>query len=454
MRIEENGFPFRLSSFRSFIRGQNVPLEPGELAERERRRQIAIAHQEAIRQQLEERERRRMEEKQRRIQEEREEELRIEREQEIEMKRREMELKKLEEKQERERKRKEALQQALELAEKEAKSKKERLKNKNVNENVERSKSPVKEDNVIKNVLTNEDVELNNKPEQQKTNNEDICNNNAASIELNQESKCTNINKDNNAIEHVNDTSRLQPLSPFRDNIAVLLPAPLENLQGMQLAVLMPTAPASIPQSLPIAVPIALTNEATSPLTENRILTPSQYRTKQFRNSSTQTDFDYHRNEDQKYLREKFSGLEINEDSRMRKGRQVEERPKWGANRPPTRYLKQSEKDPVYQRRKLRQKMRQAKGSANSSDDSQTSPVTYRRKGYIEKRQRATWRRNDHMFARNVSVYQTEIIPLESDKEQIYYKSHSHRCCCQCLHGGELATPRSSARSYLPDCRD
>lgn len=38
--------------YRTYLRGQNVPLEPEELAERERRRQKAIEHQNAIRQQV------------------------------------------------------------------------------------------------------------------------------------------------------------------------------------------------------------------------------------------------------------------------------------------------------------------------------------------------------------------------------------------------------------------
>lgn len=503
---------------RSYIRGQNVHLEPAELAERERKRQIAIAHQEAIRQQLEDRERRKKEERERRIKEEREEELRIEKEQEIERERRETELKRVQEKQERERKRKAALQEALEIAEREAKEKKEklRMKKQNINENTDQRKSPNKEETIIHNVLTTSEVELNNKSEQQSNRNkhnmennnssnlnEDVCNNNIhlnnatnkTDTKLNNisDSKETNFTENSREILVTNNnnndllTPRFHQQLPMmrENNFALVLQTPVDMLQGMQFAVLMPATPSGIPQALPIAVPIGLINDSEPPAerTENRILTPTQYRNKRFCNSSTQTDFvDYNRNElqqDQRYLNERFANMEINSENRNRKCRSTrnderirevaEERPKWGANRPPTRYLKQSEKDLLYQRRKLRQKIRQNKVyndkcSPRSSDDSQTaSPITHRRKGYVEKRQsRALWRKNDHLFARNVSVYQTEIIPLESDKDQIYYKSHSHKCCCQCLNGNHLknvemlnldhTTPRNSARSQFFEC--
>lgn len=505
--------------FRSYIRGQNVHLEPAELAERERKRQIAIAHQEAIRQQLEDREKRKKEEREKRIQEEREEELRIEKEQEIERKRREMELKRVQEKQERERKRKAALQEALEIAEREAREKKEKLRmqKQNINENTDHRKTPDKEETIIHNVLNNNEVELNNNKAEQQCNrnkqlenndssnlNEDVCNNNT---NLNnavnkRERKLNNISDSKEStltenaheilatsINNSNDllTPRFHQQLPMlkENNFALLLQTPVEMLQGMQFAVLMPTTPSGIQQGLPIAVPISLMNDSEHIVerTENRILTPTQYRNKRYCNSSTQTDFvDCNRNElqqDQRYLNERFANMEINCENRNRKCRSTrneertrevaEERPKWGANRPPTRYIKQSEKDLLYQRRKLRQKIRQNKvyndkGSPRSSDDSQTaSPVTHRRKGYVEKRQsRALWRKNDHLFARNVSVYQTEIIPLESDKDQIYYKSHSHKCCCQCLNGNHVksvdvlnldhSTPRNSARSQFFDC--
>lgn len=396
------------------------------MAERERRRQIAIAHQQAIRQQLEEKERKRKEERERRIREEREEELRIERERELDRQRREMELKKMQEKNEREQKRKQALQEALEKAASE-KVDKQKLLKQNINENIkEKSKSPRKEE-----IASNIELEK----QEEKLNNE--------RIENKAEVKVTNVKETNKVEDEANNnrslTPRQQLLSIRDNNLALVLQSPLDLLQGMQFAVLMPT----LTNSLPIAVPIAADNVQQTTRTQNRLLTPTQYRNnKQYSDSSTQTDcFDCNHNEtqDEKFVSEKLSSLDINENRSKKRREVAEERPKWGVNRPQMRYLKQSEKDPLYQRRKIKQKIRQIKVyndkysncSARSSDDSQTnSPVHSRRR---ERVSRASWRKNEHLFARNVSVYQTEIIPLESDRDQIYYKQHTHRCCCQCF---------------------
>ena len=76
---------------RSFLRGQNVPVEAGVLEERQQRRSKAMEHQTAIRKQLEERDRRRREERERRMREERLEEERLRREQQEERQRLEQE---------------------------------------------------------------------------------------------------------------------------------------------------------------------------------------------------------------------------------------------------------------------------------------------------------------------------------------------------------------------------
>lgn len=74
-------------STKTYLRGQNVPLDENILQEREARRQKALELQSAIKHQLEERERRRKEEKQQRLNEERAEEERIERERDEEKQR-------------------------------------------------------------------------------------------------------------------------------------------------------------------------------------------------------------------------------------------------------------------------------------------------------------------------------------------------------------------------------
>ncbi|KAK9701719.1 Coiled-coil domain-containing protein 66 [Popillia japonica] len=471
------------SQLRSYIRGQNVPIEPIELAERERRRQIALAHQEAIREQLEDRERRRKEERERKLKEEYEEELRIKREKEIERLRKEKEE-----------------QEAIEIAEKQARQERNKIKAKHINdvnitENLiekENIKSPrhiennVKENNIALALKTDGITQGSSKEMHCKLqnlidndyvvtstyNNKYIDSRNVMKIKNEVTNNAVQPNKDefNHNFEDPEDTPSkkkndkilVPPLdlpqsSTVSDNLALVLQTPYETLQNMQFAVLMPTSGQGPATALPIAIPLTINTDRTSPRTENRILTPSQYRNKRFCDSSTQTELSEisknNENIRDKYVREKLSNLEINFDNRSRKERRmrhddrsrenVEERPKWGVNRPPTRYLKQSEKDPVYQRRKLRQKLRQVKNyedktnnySPHSSDESQTaSPRMYRKNSYPEKRHsRALWRKHDQLFSQNVRVYQTEIVPLEADKDHIYYKrKQCHQCCCRC----------------------
>lgn len=343
----------------------------------------------------------------------------------------------MDERKERERKRKEALEEALEIAQKTAneRTNKQKLLKQNMNENIkEKSKSPRKQ----------EQTEEKHDNDEKQTN----------PTELNNTTKPPPTKDTNKSEEEISNTPR--QLMSFRDNLALVLQSPLDTIQGMQFAVLMPTLGTSLPQALPIAVPIAVSAESNfQPVerTHNRILTPTQYRHKHFCDSSTQTDsLDSNRNDnDERFVREKMGGLDINDNRVRRKerGMKEEERPKWGVNKPQMRYLKQSEKDPLYQRRKIKQKIRQIKVyndkysnySARSSDESQAdSPVHYR------KRERPSWRKNEQVFARNVSVYQTEIIPLESDRDQLYYKQHTHRCCCQCL--SEKVVQKDNTRGH------
>lgn len=99
-----------------FLLGQNVRLPPEVLEERERKRQKAMQHQNAIRKQLEERERKRKEEKEARLREERLEEERIMREQEQERQRQQEQLQKSTEKESVVRKREQAMKDAIEAA--------------------------------------------------------------------------------------------------------------------------------------------------------------------------------------------------------------------------------------------------------------------------------------------------------------------------------------------------
>ncbi|XP_031348675.1 uncharacterized protein LOC116174820 isoform X2 [Photinus pyralis] len=485
-----------VSQTRTYIRGQNNPVDPIELAEREKRRQLAKAHQEAIKQQLEEREARRQLERERRIIEEREEELRIERDKEIERKRREYENQIILEKHERERKRKEALEEAIHIAEKEAQEQKRKQKmlrqlDLNISENViEKEKVPSRPiSNYNSHKAQNNLVDIKEDPalEESTRVHNDTQMNNAKSPPL----KETNINRTQQGppIEQVSPTHTITQPPSTQDNVTMVLQTPFEGY-SMPFAILMPTFTPGPITPLPVATSVQ-TTETPRPRTENRTLTPSLYRNKNLCDSSTQTDYPSKLPSDQtkeiKYIREKLVNLDVSydkqpkEDRNKNSERQREshtDRPKWGANRPPTRYLKQSEKDPFYHRKKVRQKIRQVKiyddknnnYSPHSSDDSQTgSPRSYRTKGYIEKRRtRALWQKNGQMFSRNFRVYQTEIVPLESDKDHIYYKkSDCIKCCCNCRsqkhkYGDEIKmvdilkiedSPREVGNdSCLPDC--
>ncbi|KAF7271195.1 hypothetical protein GWI33_015901 [Rhynchophorus ferrugineus] len=459
-----------------FIRGQNIHIDAVEMAERERKRQIALAHQEAIRQQLEERERRRQEEKARRIREEREEELRIEREQEHDRQKRLQEEKAHQDKLERERRRKEAIREAMEMAEKEARLEKIRLKM------LKQCNNKSNERNMVENVVDKEKlspdivIEPDINDHKHLNNTREVCSNqNLTKPDVNKEinnnlaeeapqmppspTKSTTSLPQSVLSDHLNNNNRrsLTPINqsprnnngytPRVDQLAYILQPSLEGLQSLhQYALLVPTVTAQFPLAIPVSFPPP-PEPLNTTRTENRILTPTRYRNNIPKcDSSTQTDPTVLGNSArsstetndsrEKFLREKLNNLDVSYDGKRRERRSrsesTDERPKWGVNRPPTRYMKQSEKDPLYQRRKLRQKRENANKSydeKNSSDDSQGgTPRHYRKKELIEKRpSRARWRAEERIFSGNVKMYQREIIPLEADRDQLYYK-----CCCTC----------------------
>ncbi|XP_045464349.1 putative uncharacterized protein DDB_G0271982 [Harmonia axyridis] len=468
----EQDRPFTGSSSvrsRTYIRGQNIRLDSIELAERERKRELALQHQEAIRKQLEERERKRSEERRRKIQEEYEEEQRIAKEQELERQRYEQEQKFLQEKHEKEEKRKEAMKEAIELAEKEAKLQKMKLKlmkqRNDVNINNEHKDHysndiPTKECNNDKNFdpkkeksnLTPRSISIRKQVEENKENlnntqpaksdnrTTEICIKNNLETEHCAKDNQNNLN-DN--VKSFSKTSQCQKNEP----VALVIPSNFETLQHFQYAVLMSIpSSSSVPVAIPLAVPAETTQftTVTTARTENRILTPTQYRqkNKMMCDSSTQT-------EDlrvDKSSRDKNTNMEAVYESRSRKGRSssrnenVSDRPKWGANRPPTRYMKQSEKDLVYQRKKLRQKNEEnLYDDKNSSDESQMVTPRYRKRGHLEKRHsRPLWRKHlsEDVFRRDIRMYQSEIIPIAADKDNVCFE---HRCCCKCRCAGRYA---------------
>ncbi|XP_055703890.1 uncharacterized protein LOC129802239 [Phlebotomus papatasi] len=117
-------------SVRSFILGQNTPIDPQVLEERANRRRKAMELQEAIKEQLKERERQKKWEKERRLREERLEEERMMRQMEMERARFEYEQRLQQEKLEKERKKHEMMRRAIVKAEMDAKVEKDRRKHK------------------------------------------------------------------------------------------------------------------------------------------------------------------------------------------------------------------------------------------------------------------------------------------------------------------------------------
>ncbi|XP_044745152.1 trichohyalin [Coccinella septempunctata] len=449
---------------RTHIRGQNIRLDSVELAERERKREIALQHQQAIRQQLEERERKRSEERRRRIREEYEEELRIAKEQQLERKRLEDEQKLLQKKHEKEEKRKEAMKKAIELAENEAKLQKMKLKMLKQQKNNDPSElypieTPTKECNSNresklectkeKSNLTPRNTSHTRPDEKNKENWNNMqptkIENRTTEISIKNNLETENGSKDiqNNLNDNMKNFSRTTQQK--NEPVTIVIPTNFETLQNFQYAVLM-SLPSS--SSVPVAVPLAVASEntqlytAAAARTENRILTPTQYRQKNklMCDSSTQT-------EDlriEKFSRDKNTNIDGIYENRSRKGRNssrnenVSDRPKWGANRPPTRYLKQSEKDLVYQRKKSRQKNEEnLYDDKNSSDESQMGTPRYRKRNHLDKRHpRPMWRKHnsEDVFRRNVRMYQSEIIPIEADKNNVCFE---HRCCCKCRCSGK-----------------
>lgn len=123
---EEETMSISVQSVSSFLRGQNVPIDPFVLAEREEKRRKALELQQAIKQQLEERENLRKYEKEKKYLQEKQEEERLAMQMEIERQRLEKEQKIQNEKLENERKKEETMKKALEKAALEAKIEKEK----------------------------------------------------------------------------------------------------------------------------------------------------------------------------------------------------------------------------------------------------------------------------------------------------------------------------------------
>lgn len=358
--------------------------------------------QSAILNQLEEQEKRRQEERERKLREERIEELRIQRQQEEDRLRLEEEKRKAKEKQLFEHRKLEALKKALEDAEKKARQEKEKKFNchrqsSNFNEN------DSKEGNKIENCETDLPSPTNtcSPTKTNRTYNVQSCQNKESNSQ-----QTTAFNSPRSLpASNLNLFIHNVPPLTLTDNQYNIVPIGITNAaelmnnqsNNIQLAVL-------VPQNKNV---YSLSLNSINNLHEleelEKVLTPSKYRTLRTKDAYTQTDIDastqicerIEKNDITRYVDKNYSKIDENapqdfhrnttkKDRRLRSEerykKDIENRPKWGANKPVAQYKKQSEKDPFYtQKRKIRQKYRQQARQymSQSSDDSRSpSPPT------------------------------------------------------------------------------
>nr|XP_012218238.1 PREDICTED: histone-lysine N-methyltransferase, H3 lysine-79 specific [Linepithema humile] len=443
----------------SYLRGQNIPMDADILQEREARRLKALELQNAIKQQLEEKDRQRKEEKERRMREERMEDERIRREREKERERFDEEQRLLREKEAAKLKKAQAMREVLEAAERLAmEEKKNRRKREGqTDEDVDALTRSSNESHATVNV--NNKLEEQNCSEVQKQSANLITNypeekpspKDVKQADNYQESEndkdlretYSRPNYADKTEEATSDSKSLQV--PVSKDVAIVLSGRLEEFAentvdylslGLNTLMRNHGSPRNLRKS---------SRDAASTIVENRLLTPSKYRTPAGRDFGTQTDVE----SDIQDLREKLQDQSIGEpdttkdkkDTTNASRRNVEKsinvgpgdeipmktrsksqprttldsRPRWNANRPGTRYRTQSEKDPHYQRR-LRLRRRQVE----SSDEGSRSPSPDRRKSNNGKsKNRNTMRRKAKLESYDADLSMdslNSVVPLRIDK--------------------------------------
>ncbi|XP_029169114.1 DNA ligase 1 [Nylanderia fulva] len=472
----------------SYLRGQNIPVDADILQEREAKRQKALELQNAIKQQLEEKDRQRKEEKERRMREERLEDERIRREREKERERFEEEQRLLREKEAAKMKKAQVMREVLEAAERLAKEeRKNRRKRELPDEHTDEDADVVTQSsNKTKAIVSVDTRDEDNSPQAQKQstnsstdypekkskNPKDVKE--ADNYRESENGKDSQKNYSQSSYTSEEATPDPNPKSlqvPVSKDVAIVLSGRLEdpeilsraNLQLVNLV--MTPSPRRFAENtaeyLSLGLNTIIRNNGSpryprkssrdggtsSALVENRLLTPSKYRTLAGRDFGTQTDVE----SDVQELREKLQDQSIGDqgttkdrkDTTNASRRTVEKsinvnpgeeisiktlprsksqprptldsRPRWNANRPGTRYRTQSEKDPHYQRR-LRLRRRQVK----SSDEGSRSPSPDRRKSNNGKsKSRNTMRRKAKLenYDADLSMDSlNSVVPLRIDK--------------------------------------
>ncbi|KPJ12307.1 hypothetical protein RR48_11563 [Papilio machaon] len=391
---------------KTFLRGQNVPLEPEVRAQRENKRTKALELQTAILNQLEDREKRRQEERERQLREDRLEEIRIQRQQEEDRLKLEEEKRKHEEKQMMEQRKLDALKKALEDAERKARNEKEK-----------KFKCHRQMCNSIESVCEDENSKLCENVTVEKSQRNELISPTKSSRTYDIHSP-KSIKKDCGSRQstafnspramgagNVNLFIHNVPPIALADNQFNIVPLGI-NGNGEIVS----TQPNSL--QLAVLVPQTLSNNnlynvSVNPLFNNndtlegrKVITPQKYRTLRTKDAFTQTETDLLTYKVDKNVETVDIERDIDKDypnidenapqdggrgtfkkerrlrSEERYKKDIENRPKWGANKPVAQYKKQSEKDPFYsQKRKVRQKHRpQARQYMSQSSDDSRSP--------------------------------------------------------------------------------
>ncbi|XP_015590925.1 DNA ligase 1 isoform X2 [Cephus cinctus] len=303
-------------SNKTYLRGQNIPVDADILQEREIKRQKALELQNAIKQQLEERDRQRKAEKERRLKEEREEEARIKRERDLEKERFEEEQRRSKEKENAKMKKAEAMREVLEAAERLAKEEKKlrRKRDESSDDNGKEININVYEpskDNRLNKSSCSKNIDH---PVQQ---NNYCCDNSMKeNKQMNNQRECSNLDREKEKNPDKRDPDEPnQPTSiqlPVSKDVAIVLSGRLDdpeilktaNLQLVNLVVTpsprniengantLATGLTALVQSLgsPAGRKSSLKLGTSPRIVENRILTPSKYRTFNGRDFGTQTE--------------------------------------------------------------------------------------------------------------------------------------------------------------------
>ncbi|XP_018050125.1 PREDICTED: histone-lysine N-methyltransferase, H3 lysine-79 specific [Atta colombica] len=333
----------------SYLRGQNIPVDAEILQEREMKRQKALELQNAIKQQLEEKDRQRKEEKERRIKEEMLEEERIRRERERDKARFEEEQRIIREKEEAKLRKAQAMREVLEAAERLAKEdrKNRRKQKEHTDEDTDVVTQFSNESKMIANISDKREEEscsqaqkqsasLINHPEEKSSLKDAKESDNCRESENDKNPReiCSWKNYADKSEETMLDLNQRSLQMPVSKDVAIVLSGRLEdpeilNKANLQLVNLVMTpSPRKFAESAAdyfslgfntvtrnnTRNPKRSSRDASSIVVENRLLTPSKYRMPTGRDFGTQTDVEFNVQE----LREKLQDQSVGDQGSMK----------------------------------------------------------------------------------------------------------------------------------------